>query len=185
MIPHLLCYQANKMQYQFTPKDYFLQLVRRYGAEIENVPDEVISKIKTVIDDQQLDIDHNTIRGILKDLHYQKYYQDVPYIRYRLTGKRDIISQEKKAALLKAFEENSTIKSDNRNRFNVAYYIRVELFCLGLCKIQHIYRDRCARLIQRTWDIYWYRPDEAGESKAAKASYSNLICKKTGSSAIK
>ena len=164
------------MQHSFTQKDYFLQLIRQYGGEIENVPDEIIARIQKIVTEQQLEVNNNTIKQILKDLRLQKYFQDIPYILYRLTGKRNVISEEKKEALLKAFEYNSTL-TDGRtnNKFNVAYYIRVELFCLGIRKISQMYRNRCARLIQRTWDRYWYQPNEVGESRAGLTGYRKLV----------
>ena len=164
------------MQHSFTQKDYFLQLISQYGGEIENVPKEIIARIQTIVIEQQLEANSNTLKQILKDLRLHKYFQDIPYILYRLTGKRDVISEEKKAALLKAFEYHSK-GSDGRtnNKFNVAYYIRVELFCVGIRKLQRMYQNRCARLIQRTWDRYWYQPNGAGESRAGLTGYRKLV----------
>ncbi len=162
------------MQHQYTQKDYFKTLIRRYAGEIENVPDEIVLNIKSIIETQHLEINHSNVKHILRDLRLQKYYSDIPYILYRLTGKRMIISEEKKAALLHMFEYNSNIQSTTTNKFNVEYYIKTKLFYIGIRKVQTLYYNRCARILQRTWDRYWYQPNKTGESRAALAGYCNF-----------
>ncbi len=45
--------------------------------------------------------------------------------------------------------------------------------------INRIYRNRCARIIQRVWDRYWYSPNNLGESRVAKSSYDRYLNRKT------
>lgn len=42
-------------------------------------------------------------------------------------------------------------------------------------KIVTFQRNMYARRIQRTWDNYWYRPNEEGESRAAKSGYQQFF----------
>ena len=55
-----------------------------------------------------------------------------------------------------------------RNKIQVADFER------GLRLCQKLYRQHAARQIQRTWDRYWYRPNETGESRAGKAGYESI-----------
>lgn len=41
-------------------------------------------------------------------------------------------------------------------------------------KILSYQHNKAARRIQRAWDNYWYRPNEEGESRAAKHGYAQL-----------
>ena len=41
--------------------------------------------------------------------------------------------------------------------------------------LNRLYRDRCARIIAHAWDRYWYRPNENGESKAAKVNCGKFV----------
>lgn len=40
--------------------------------------------------------------------------------------------------------------------------------------ITTFHQNRAARRIQQAWDNYWYRPNEEGESRAAKSGYRRL-----------
>lgn len=51
---------------------------------------------------------------------------------------------------------------------------RLKGFLRGISILRKILHNNAALKIQRTWDHYWYRPNEQGQSRSALAGYANL-----------
>lgn len=77
--------------YSYKRENHFNEWISQFQAkESTNVPDEVISKLRSEFKKQKIkdlsEITHEKVKGLLKKLNYAKYYEHVAYISTILNG---------------------------------------------------------------------------------------------------
>jgi hypothetical protein len=77
--------------YSYKRENHFNEWISQFQAkESTNVPDEVLSRLRTEFKKQKIkdlaEITHEKVKGLLKKLNYAKYYEHVPYIATILSG---------------------------------------------------------------------------------------------------
>jgi hypothetical protein len=77
--------------YSYKRENHFNEWISQFQAkESTNVPEEVISKLRSEFKKQKIkdlsDITHEKVKGLLKKLNYAKYYEHVAYISTILNG---------------------------------------------------------------------------------------------------
>lgn len=78
-------------QYSYKRQNHFNEWVQQFqGKETANIPDDIIEKLRYELKKQRVDnvkaITHAKVRGLLKKLRQNKYYEHIPYICNVLTG---------------------------------------------------------------------------------------------------
>jgi len=84
---------SKNTQYSYKRQNHFNEWVQQFqGKEIANIPDELIEKLRYELKKQRIEevskITHAKVRGLLKKLRQNKYYEHIPYITNILTGIR-------------------------------------------------------------------------------------------------
>lgn len=77
--------------YSYKRENHFNEWVSQFQAkESTNVPDEVVTKLRSEFKKQKLkdlsDITHEKVKALLKKLNFSKYYEHVPYITTMISG---------------------------------------------------------------------------------------------------
>lgn len=77
--------------YSYKRENHFNEWVSQFQAkESTNVPEDVISKLRTEFRKQKIkdlsEVTHEKVKGLLKKLNYSKYYEHVPYITTMISG---------------------------------------------------------------------------------------------------
>jgi len=77
--------------YSYKRENHFNEWVSQFQAkESTNVPEEVVSKLRSEFKKQKLkdlsDITHEKVKALLKKLNFSKYYEHVPYITTMISG---------------------------------------------------------------------------------------------------
>lgn len=80
-------------QFSYKRQNHFNEWMQQFqGKETVNIPDEIIEKLRYELKKQRVNdlskITHSRIRGLLKKLRENKYYEHIPYICNCLTGQR-------------------------------------------------------------------------------------------------
>ena len=78
-------------QYSYKRQNHFNEWVQQFqGKETANRPDDIIEQLRYELKKQRVDnvkmITHAKVRGLLKKLRQNKYYEHIPYICNILTG---------------------------------------------------------------------------------------------------
>lgn len=79
------------VNYSYKRENHFNEWLSQFQAqEMTNIPDEVIEQLRSELKKMKIknleDITHAKIRGLLKKLRLNKYYEHVPYITNILNG---------------------------------------------------------------------------------------------------
>ena len=165
-------------RFAYTKRDHFKQSIERFAGVERSVPNHVIANVESFIRRNLIPpnkITESQIKTILEQLSYQECYPDI--YRYITEYSAPTISKREKKELMLMFEYSPLVGSD---RFNPkAYLVKLRLgkYRRAFTILNRVYRNRCAQLIQRVWDRYWYSPNEKGESKAGKAGYERFMGK--------
>ena len=67
---------------------------------------------------------------------------------------------------------NSTYANKSLKEIHLINYVKK--FKKGITIVNNIILNHNARVIQRVWDDWWYKPDKQGESRVAKKQYAKL-----------
>jgi hypothetical protein len=84
---------SKNTQYSYKRQNHFNEWVQQFqGKETANIPDELIEQLRYELKKQRVEqvskITHAKVRGLLKKLRQNKYYEHIPYITNILTGVR-------------------------------------------------------------------------------------------------
>ena len=99
------------VNYSYKRENHFNEWLSQFQAqELTNIPDEVIEQLRSELKKIKIkkleDITHAKIRGLLKKLKLNKYYEHVPYITNILNGiKPPKMSQELEECLRMMFKD--------------------------------------------------------------------------------
>jgi hypothetical protein len=99
------------VNYSYKRENHFNEWLSQFQAqELTNIPDEVIEQLRSELKKIKIkkleDITHAKIRGLLKKLKLNKYYEHVPYITNILNGiKPPNMSQELEECLRMMFKD--------------------------------------------------------------------------------
>ena len=82
---------SKTSQYSYKRQNHFNEWVQQFqGKETANIPNELIEKLRYELKKQRIEqvskITHAKVRGLLKKLRQNKYYEHIPYITNILTG---------------------------------------------------------------------------------------------------
>jgi len=95
--------------YAYKKINHFKEILAQFqGKESTNIPIEVIENIKSQIKKERLDVNHLTyeeLKGLLKKLGYNKYYEHINFIKQKLGIQPIIIPQEIEETLCNFFIE--------------------------------------------------------------------------------
>ena len=99
--PKEVCFYAYKRI------NHFREILAQFQAkETTLIPNEIIENIKLQIKKERLDIktmSNKNIKDVLKNLHYNKYYEHIPFIKDKLGVKPPVMSQELEEILCNLF----------------------------------------------------------------------------------
>ena len=99
--PKEVCFYAYKRI------NHFREILAQFQAkETTLIPDEIIENIKLQIKKERLNIktmSNKNIKDVLKNLHYNKYYEHIPFIKDKLGVKPPVMSQELEEILCNLF----------------------------------------------------------------------------------
>jgi len=125
-------------QYSYKRQNHFNEWVQQFqGKETANIPDEIIEQLRYELKKQRVDnvklITHAKVRGLLKKLRQNKYYEHIPYICNILTGvnppKMDIALEEKLRLMFNEIQEPfDSVCPKNRKNF-LSYPYVLYKFC--------------------------------------------------------
>jgi hypothetical protein len=84
---------SKNTQYSYKRQNHFNEWVQQFqGKETANIPDELIEQLRYELKKQRIEqvskITHAKVRGLLKKMRQNKYYEHIPYIANILTGVR-------------------------------------------------------------------------------------------------
>jgi len=84
---------SKNTQYSYKRQNHFNEWVQQFqGKETANIPDDLIEQLRYELKKQRIEqvskITHAKVRGLLKKLRQNKYYEHIPYIANILTGVR-------------------------------------------------------------------------------------------------
>ena len=84
---------SKNTQYSYKRQNHFNEWVQQFqGKETANIPDDLIEQLRYELKKQRVEqvskITHAKVRGLLKKLRQNKYYEHIPYIANILTGVR-------------------------------------------------------------------------------------------------
>jgi Poxvirus Late Transcription Factor VLTF3 like len=95
--------------YAYKKINHFKEILAQFqGKESTNIPAEVIQNIKAQIKKERLDIDaltYDELKGLLKKLGYNKYYEHINFIKHKLGIQPVIIPQDIEETLCNFFME--------------------------------------------------------------------------------
>ena len=82
---------SKVINYSYKRENHFSEWLSQFQAlESTTIPDEVIEELKCELKKMKIkkmcDITHTKVRGLLKKLKYNKYYEHTPYITNMLNG---------------------------------------------------------------------------------------------------
>jgi len=142
-IPYLI--ENEKPSYKEPPKEvcfyaykrinHFKEILAQFqGKETTQIPPDVIENIKLQIKKERIELAQITnikTKEILKKLGYNKYYEHIPFIKYKLGIKPPIMSPELEETLCNLFIELQSPYSkycpDDRVNFLNYYYTAYKL----------------------------------------------------------
>ena len=84
---------SKNTQYSYKRQNHFNEWVQQFqGKESANIPEDIIESLRYELKKQRIEqvskITHAKVRGLLKKLRQNKYYEHIPYITNILTGVR-------------------------------------------------------------------------------------------------
>ena len=113
------------------------------------------------------DLTAKNLERISKDLRLRHYTRS--WTPEKLTSNNDLLftGSEAMTAL-------NIFRVDESEIDQYLLRVKCQRYRIAFNILNRLYQDRCARIISRAWDKYWYQPNEKGESKVAKV-YSKLF----------
>jgi ribosomal protein L37AE/L43A len=146
--------------YAYKRKNHFKEILAQFqGKETTDIKPQVLDNIKRQIKKDRIDLSQLTndkMKGILKKLGYNKYYEHITYIKSQLGIKPPIMTEELEEKLCNMFDEIQTPYSkycpaDRVNFLN--YYGVLYKMCELLGEddyLEHFYmlKDRVKRMEQ-------------------------------------
>jgi len=122
------------MTYSYKRENHFNEWISQFQAqETTTIPPEVIEQLRTELKKMKIkklcEITHAKVRGLLKKLRLNKYYEHVPYIVNSLNGmeppKMSQILEEKLPIMFKEIQEpfDKHCPSDRKNFLSYSYVL--------------------------------------------------------------
>jgi hypothetical protein len=122
------------MTYSYKRENHFNEWISQFQAqETTTIPPEVIEQLRTELKKMKIkklcEITHAKVRGLLKKLRLNKYYEHVPYIVNSLNGmeppKMSQILEEKLRIMFKEIQEpfDKHCPSDRKNFLSYSYVL--------------------------------------------------------------
>jgi hypothetical protein len=156
--PKEVCFYAYKRI------NHFKEIIAQFQAkETTQIPIELIDNIKSQIKKERIELSHLTTqktKEILKKLGYNKYYEHIPYIKYKLGIPPPVIPTEIEDILCNLFNEAQSLfyKFCPDDRFNfLSYHYTFYKLCELIGEKQYLQdipmlKDREKRIEQ---DVIW------------------------------
>jgi hypothetical protein len=156
--PKEVCFYAYKRI------NHFKEIIAQFQAkETTQIPLELIDNIKSQIKKERIELSHLTTqktKEILKKLGYNKYYEHIPYIKYKLGIPPPVIPTEIEDTLCNLFNEAQSLfyKFCPDDRFNfLSYHYTFYKLCELIGEKQYLQdipmlKDREKRIEQ---DVIW------------------------------
>jgi hypothetical protein len=148
------------MSYSYKRENHFNEWISQFQAqETTSIPVEVIDQLRTELKKIKIkklsDITHAKVRGLLKKLRLNKYYEHVPYISNILNGmqppKMTQILEERLRLMFKEIQEpfDKNCPQDRKNFLSYSYVLYK--FCELLGEDQYL---QCFPLLKSKEKLY-------------------------------
>jgi hypothetical protein len=148
------------MSYSYKRENHFNEWISQFQAqEMTSIPVEVIEQLRTELKKMKIkkltEITHAKVRGLLKKLRLNKYYEHVPYIANMLNGmqppKMPHVLEERLRIMFKEIQEpfDKNCPQDRKNFLSYSYVLYK--FCELLGEDQYL---QCFPLLKSKEKLY-------------------------------
>lgn len=146
--------------------NHFLEWLSQIQAkQTTDIPQDILDKIKKEMQKEKITdyrrLKHEKVRDYLKILNYNKYYEHIPYIIYRITGKKPLSFsrelEEKLCTMFKQIQEPfEKVCPSTRSNFLSYSYVLFKFFeLLGLDEYKNKFPLLKSRVKLYEQDIIW------------------------------